>query len=97
MNHKMLIPGTPVVCCQCASSLCLRKQVLNLALGETEKFLCLFCLAAAHQQPPEELLQQMRDYVLSRDCFKKQWQRYLSVEYCPCPNDCLPDHCFAIQ
>jgi len=97
MKQNLLIPGVPIYCCQCSAPLCLRKQVLNLALGETEKFLCLVCLADAHGQKPEELLQQMRDYVLSRDCFKKQWQYYLSVEYCPDPSGCLPEHCFAIQ
>lgn len=90
-----LVEGAPRVCHRCSAPLCLRKQVLNLALGQTDGMLCLTCLAADNDQKVEDVLSGLQDYVQSRDCFAKQWKRYLSVEYCPDQAGCIPSTCFA--
>lgn len=85
--------GLRADCKQCLAPLCLRQQVLSLALGEEEP-LCLNCLAADNGGSRETLLERTRDYVLSRECFNKSWSQYESVDFCPDQNGCLPAICF---
>lgn len=82
------------MCSKCGAALCLRKQVVNLALGLTDQMLCLTCLAAENEQTTAEVLDGIKDYILSRECFAKQWKRYTSVEYCPDRAGCIPAQCF---
>jgi hypothetical protein len=88
------VDGAPRACDRCAAALCLRKQVVNLALGLTDQMLCLQCLATENSQTPSEVLEGIKDYVLGRECFAKQWKRYDSVEYCPDRTGCIPGPCF---
>lgn len=90
----LLIEDAPGSCAQCGAALCLRKQVINLALGNAETMSCLNCLAKEMGQNPEEVLKRLKDYVDGRDCFKKQWIRYESQDWCPEPNNCFPGECF---
>lgn len=90
----LLMEGLRADCFKCRAPLCLRQQVLNLALGEEEDFLCLRCLAQENGQTREVLLERTAAYVLSRDCFKKPWLKYESVEFCPDREGCLPGLCF---
>jgi len=89
-----LIEDAPATCSQCGNALCVRKQVINLALGNTETMQCLVCLAAACGSTNVELLDNTRAYVFDRECFRKPWQRYRDRHDCPDPAGCIPDVCF---
>ena len=96
IQENILINDAPTTCHKCSTSLCLRKQVINLALGNTDKMLCLSCLALDNNQTADEVLMSLKSYVLMRNCFSKQWQRYLNIEYCPDRQGCFPDLCFDV-
>ncbi len=96
-SDKPIIDQAPLNCCICNAALCLRKQVVNLALGKTDKMMCLSCLAAENNQTPDEVLKSLKSYILLRDCFSKQWHRYKNVEYCPDKQGCFPDLCFSAE
>jgi len=89
-----LVEGAPLFCHKCQAPLCLRKQVMNLALGLTEEMLCLACLGQQHGQKPTELLEGLKDYIGRRDCFANQWRRYSSIEFCPDTVGCVATACF---
>lgn len=89
------VDGAPRACDRCAQPLCLRQQVLNLALGMTEQMKCLRCLSIENERQAPELLSDLRDYIYGRECFAKQWKRYSSLEYCPDQSGCEPKTCFA--
>ena len=42
-----------------------------------------------------EMLDDLRIYIYSRECFKSQWVKYLDESYCPSPKECYPSVCFA--
>jgi hypothetical protein len=75
----------------------LRKQVLNLALGNTEQMMCLNCISKENDQPPSEVLSELMGYVKRRDCFAKEWRRYTDVAYCPDQTGCFATVCFEID
>lgn len=95
MSCLMLIEGLESSCCRCQSPLCLRQQVLNLALGADKDLMCLACLASDNGQDREQLLAQLGPYVVSRECFLKEWSKYKSEEACPDREGCLPKSCFS--
>lgn len=68
--------------------------MINLALGFTDQMYCLACLGNQNEKSPADLLDSLKDYISSRECFAKQWVRYSSVNYCPDPAGCIPDECF---
>jgi hypothetical protein len=90
-----LIEGLETTCHQCLKKLCLRQQVLNLALGEDKDLLCLACLAQANGKASDQLLASLGPYVQSRQCFYKEWRKYASESACPDPLGCLPKSCFS--
>ena len=90
-----LIADLPTNCAQCRKPICLRQQVLNLALGAEEGLLCLNCLAQDNLSTPSALLLNLSGYVQQRECFLKEWSRYKDRSFCPAPNTCLPDICFS--
>ena len=92
--HGPLVPGAALVCAGCGARLCLRKQVVNLALGHVDRMWCLTCLSLESGQSPAEILSGLKAYIQGRDCFRKEWVRYESVEYCPDRQGCLPGICF---
>ncbi len=86
---------------QCRSSLCeqlvcTRQEVINLALGFTEDFRCIHCLAKDLEASGDtlSLLLRMKDYVNSRPCFAKKWQKYTKEIECPSKTTCYPAQCF---
>ncbi len=81
-------------CQTCAAPLCLRKQVINLALGNEQQMYCLICLANSNGTEAPQLLTRVRDYILGRQCFSREWLKYPTVSACPDPDGCLPDICF---
>lgn len=89
------IEGAPAFCAECAAPLCLRKQVINLALGYADEMYCLVCLAGEKNKDPEDILVSMRDYVHLRECFRTQWLRYRNRNWCPDPKGCFPNICFS--
>jgi hypothetical protein len=89
-----LVDGAARVCHKCQAPLCLRKQVINLALGLTDEMMCLNCLASENGQDAREVLEGLQDYIQSRECFAKQWRRYETLEYCPDATGCVADVCF---
>jgi hypothetical protein len=90
-----LVEGAPSSCSKCGQPLCVRKQVLNLVLGNTEDMLCLRCLAADCESKEVDVLNQSIGYIMQRECFRKEWQRYPDRSACPDPEGCFPDCCFA--
>ena len=84
----------PVVCADCGAPLCLRKQVVNLALGNVESMWCLVCLGREAGKSGEDVLAGIVPYIRSRDCFAREWRRYLNADYCPDPGGCFPGTCF---
>lgn len=91
----LTVADAKTTCSQCEAPLCLRKQVINLALGNSDEMFCLECLAKDSSQRADEVLSGIQAYIVSRDCFRKQWERYVNVDYCPDPNGCFPAVCFA--
>lgn len=90
-----LIEGLETGCSRCGKALCLRQQVLNLALGAEQGLLCLGCLAEDSGKEREEMLADLGPYVLSRECFLKSWRLYQSEADCPDRSGCLPKSCFS--
>jgi len=90
-----LIEGLETICSSCRTHLCLRQQVLNLALGAEQDLLCLNCLARENGKSREQILEDLGPYVLSRECFSREWKKYLSRDACPDPLGCLPENCFS--
>ncbi len=68
--------------------------MINLALGNLDEMFCLNCLGADSAREPEDVLLGVKDYVLSRACFKKEWAKYPNVSFCPEPHSCVPASCF---
>jgi hypothetical protein len=90
----LLIEGLETTCALCAAALCLREQVLNLALSQTNRLLCLLCLAKDNDKPAEEVLEELKAYILTRECFAKEWVKYLDQGFCPKQSTCYPAPCF---
>ena len=90
-----LLEGLPTQCTHCGNPLCLRKQVVNLALGNTEEMYCLKCLAAQAKTTERAVLENSAGYIRGRDCFRKEWKRYVDLSYCPDPKGCIPEICFS--
>jgi hypothetical protein len=89
-----LIPDAPSVCFVCGAALCLRKQTINLALGNDTNMKCLKCLAQESAVNEATILKNTSGYILNRDCLRKEWVRYEQVEHCPDRAGCIPDICF---
>lgn len=83
-----LVEGAPTACKSCQAVLCLRQQVVNLALGQVDVMSCLHCLAVENEQSEADVLENIVPYILSRDCFAKEWRRFSGVEDCPVPGGC---------
>lgn len=94
MTNELQIEGASGQCHACGKALCLRKQVINLALGNTDEMKCLVCLAEENEKEPVEVLEGTKTYVLSRECFRKQWHLYACEDQCPEPLTCFPARCF---
>jgi hypothetical protein len=94
LQKARLIEDLPETCCRCGKSLCLRQQVINLSLGDTEEMKCLICLAKETEQTPNKVLENTKAYILRRDCFSKEWLRYKNVDFCPDKIGCFPGECF---
>lgn len=89
------IEGGQPNCAQCRAPLCIRKQVVNLALGNVDSMFCLTCLGKDSERSAEDVLINIKGYVLSRPCFKKEWIKYPDVSACPQPVSCFAEACFA--
>lgn len=85
----------PAFCSRCKRALCLRKQVMNLTVGNTDEMFCLECLGEESDKKAVEVLLTLKGYALNRECFLKQWQRYKTVADCPDRDGCFPDQCFS--
>src|SRR5262249_202598 len=90
-----LVDGAVADCHPSPQPLCLRQQVINLALGNTDQMMCLSCLAKENQQTQTAVLTRVKNYVLKRECFAKEWARYSSQQFCPYPQTCVPGPCFS--
>jgi hypothetical protein len=97
MDTKSMDMGLSSQCCLCKASLCLRKQVINLALGNTDQMKCLICLGQESHKSPQAVLLGIKGYVQGRECFAKVWNRYVHIEDCPNQQECFPDDCFYEQ
>ncbi|GEM_PF-507759 len=96
-GQPSLVAEAPTACHGCGAALCLRKQVVNLALGNSDPMYCLGCLGAESSQGAEAVLLALKGYVLARRCFAGQWLRYPDRRCCPDPRGCFPDTCFSGQ
>ena len=77
-------------CHNCAKELCVRQKLINMATGRTETMYCLVCLGKRENMQPEPLLDKIRKYILSRQCFQKEWIKYKEPSTCRDPENCLP-------
>jgi hypothetical protein len=100
INKEQINSGTEVttsdnvLCCQCGKPLCVRKQVINMALGNSEEMFCLICLGAINGKEPQEVLMSTKEYIAGRPCFAKAWNKYTNKVDCPEPNSCFVLECF---
>ena len=94
---ELLIEGCPKQCSVCDISLCLRQQVLSLALGYVKTMYCLNCLGRENQKDPAVILDDLKIYIDSREWFKRQWVKDLDDSFCPHPKECYPSVCFMEQ
>jgi hypothetical protein len=94
-TKSLLIDKAPTACLKCQKPLCLRKQVINLALGNSDEMYCLVCLAVMNEQEPKEILLKVKSYVQGRECLQKEWVKYENSEYCPDKTGCFMRECFA--
>ncbi len=85
------------LCPICKHLLCKRQEVINLALGFTQEMKCLHCLSKSAEATGDTVsfLLRMKDYVGSRQCFAKEWQKYTVESQCPSPKTCYPAQCFS--
>lgn len=88
-------PDNTLLCSQCKQALCLRKKTINMALGNTETMYCLNCLGEKEKIKAQEILAKTKKYIMSRQCFKKEWVKYKDISYCPDQTNCFPDICFS--
>ena len=79
-----------ISCHSCAKELCVREKVINMAMGRVEVMYCLACLGKREDVQPEQLLAKIKNYILSRQCFQKEWVKYKDLSFCPDPKHCLP-------
>ncbi|MBX9692141.1 MAG: hypothetical protein K2Z81_07140 [Cyanobacteria bacterium] len=93
-NDQPLLQDVPSSCIACQATLCLRQQVINLALGNVEELKCLSCLGQDSDQTGEAVLSSLKEYIDRRECFKKQWSLYIDEGNCPDPVGCFPRTCF---
>lgn len=93
-QSDLWVDGALRNCSQCNASLCLRKQVINLALDNVDEMFCLRCLAEDSDRSPREVLTSVKGYIRQRDCFAKEWKRYETSLFCPDPDNCFPKDCF---
>lgn len=84
----------PFPCLKCKNPICRRAYNLNLALGYIEEQFCLNCLSETHNQTKEDLFDYIFDYIQSRNCFKKEWDKMTSKNECPLPDKCVIGKCF---
>ena len=75
-------------------AICRRMFNMNLALGYAEEFYSLKALAEKHDMEPEEMFEFAYEYVESRECFRKEWQKMKDRSECPLEKDCAIDLCF---
>lgn len=69
--------STTYYCDRCGAPYCERIGILNLVLDLTEDAYCLTCLAAEQGvADSNQLLETLRPYIQSRDCFKKPWDAF---------------------
>ncbi|MDI6784631.1 MAG: hypothetical protein QME64_11135, partial [bacterium] len=62
-------------CTGCGTGLCRRQVVFNLALGYTEAYSCVTCLAKEKNQPAHELFNYLLHYIQTRPCYMIMWQK----------------------
>ena len=87
----------PVVCCDCGVTLCIRQRTISLALGHDESAYCLHCLGKQSDVSGEQVLVNIKEYVMSRQCFRKEWIKYTDKTCCPQPSTCYLETCFAAE
>ena len=95
-GQDICIDGAATTCFICHRKICMRQQVINLALGYIESMFCLHCLAKDMGRSPAEIIESLRPYISERQCFKQSWIKYQGVEYCPDPEGCVPKTCFQL-
>lgn len=61
-------------CARCAAPLCGHAATLSIALGFQDAPTCAPCLAAALERPVRVFLEEARDRILRRDCFRQGWR-----------------------
>ena len=68
---------------------------MNLAVGNTDELFCLECLGNESDRKAVEVLLTLKGYALGRECFAKEWRRYVVEDDCPDRLGCFPGECFS--
>lgn len=63
-------------------------------MGEVDEQYCLECLSRKHNQSKEDLFNFIYPYLISRDCFKKEWVKMKDKSECPLVDRCVIQQCF---
>lgn len=81
-------------CINTGKPVCRRMFNMNLAMGYVEEVYILDELAKMHKQSREDLFAFAFDYVMSRDCFKKEWFKQDKPSSCPLIDECAFNKCY---
>jgi len=81
-------------CAQTGLPVCQRAYVINLALGYDQDFYIPRVLANENQESLQDFFSSMKNYIFSRECFKKTWLKMDNPETCPLKKDCAFSLCF---
>lgn len=63
------------LCIECKIDICRRVVVSNLALGYTDSYHCIACLAKEKNQPTQELFNYLIHYIQTRPCYMIMWEK----------------------
>ena len=63
------------VCRECGASICGRQQVISRILAGKSAVRCLHCLEGSLGSSPEELCRLVGNYLVRRDCYRREWER----------------------
>jgi tRNA 2-thiouridine synthesizing protein A len=72
----------PRRCAACAAPLCERQVVISRVLAGGQARRCLTCLGESLGAAPEQLCELVGNYLVRRDCYRKEWRNAA-----PCEND----------
>lgn len=81
-SFQLTSPFFDYTCDACGAEICERVQVMNLALSYAEDLYCIACLSEEEGTNAETLVESVKPYIQSRECFKTPWDNF-NAKVCP--------------